>query len=153
MKNLKVLSEGTNYCAIDIGELDNLMDHSYMHPKLQREVKGKVFVGEILKSTGAEISFQILPPKTSISFLHCHKNHEEIYVFLKGSGQFQVDDSIIEIKEGTIIRVSPDGKRTWRNSSDTPMIFMVIQSKKGTLDNYTVLDGFRAPGEIAWDTK
>jgi mannose-6-phosphate isomerase-like protein (cupin superfamily) len=153
MKRLEVVSEGTNYSAIDIGELDNLMDHSYMHPKMKQEVKGKVFVGEILKSTGVEISFQILPPHTNIPFLHSHKNHEEIYFFLKGSGQFQVDESIIEIKEGSIIRIAPDGKRTWRNNSGKPMIFMVIQSQAGTLDNYTVLDGFRTDGEILWSTK
>jgi len=58
MSNLKISSEGTNYSAIDIGEFDNLMDHSYLHPKLKQEVKGKVFIGEILKSTGVEILFQ-----------------------------------------------------------------------------------------------
>jgi mannose-6-phosphate isomerase-like protein (cupin superfamily) len=151
MEKLKILSEGTNYSAIDIGELDNLMDYSYLHPKLKHKVKGKVFLGEILKSTGVEISFQILPPDTSIPFLHIHTNHEEIYIFLKGSGEFQVDNNIINIKEGTIIRISPEGKRTWRNTSDKPMIFMVIQSQIGTLDNYFVFDGFRTDGDILWD--
>lgn len=88
MKNLKVTSEGPNYSAIEIGKFDNLMDYLYLHPKLNQEVKGKIFVGEILKTTGAEVSFQILPPKTEIPFLHQHKNHEEIYIFIKGFGQF-----------------------------------------------------------------
>jgi hypothetical protein len=30
------------------------------------------------------------------------------------------------------------------------MIFMVIQSQAGTLDNYFVFDGFRTEGEIHW---
>ena len=37
------------------------MDYSYLHPKLNQEVKGKIFIGETLKTTGAEVSFQILP--------------------------------------------------------------------------------------------
>lgn len=151
MKNIKIISEGPNHSAIDLGEYNNLMDYSYIHPKLNREVKGKVFVGESLKTTGAEISFQILPPKTDIPFLHKHKNHEEIYIVIKGSGQFQVDSTIINLKEGSLVSVSPDGKRTWRNNSEDPMIVMVIQTQEGTLDNHYIFDGFRVDGEINWD--
>lgn len=38
MKKPEVKSEGTNYSAIDNGEFDNLMDYSYLHPKLNQEV-------------------------------------------------------------------------------------------------------------------
>jgi oxalate decarboxylase/phosphoglucose isomerase-like protein (cupin superfamily) len=62
-----------------------------------------------------------------------------------------VDDNIINVKEGTMIRIVPDGKRTWRNSSDNPMIFMVIQSQDGSLDNHFIADGYRVKGEILWN--
>ena len=153
MKNLIVTSEGINYSAIDLGDFDNLMDYSFLHPRLKSEVKGKVFIGEILKSTGTEISFQILTPNTDIPFLHQHKNHEEVYIIIKGAGQFQVDGNIFNIKEGSIIRVAPDGKRSCRNNSDNPMIYMCIQSRQNSLDNYVVFDGFRTRGEIPWDKK
>ena len=153
MKNLVVTSEGTNYSAIDLGDFDNLMDYSFIHPRLKSEAKGKVFIGEILKSTGTEISFQILSPNTEIPFLHQHKNHEEVYIILKGTGQFQVDGNIFNIKEGSIIRVAPYGKRSCRNNSDNLMIYMCIQSQQNSLDNYVVFDGFRTRGEIPWDKK
>jgi mannose-6-phosphate isomerase-like protein (cupin superfamily) len=152
MKELSVTSERMNYSAIDLGDFDNLMEFSFLHPKLKQEVKGKVFIGEILKATGTEISFQILPPNTDIPFLHQHKNHEEIYIILKGTGQFQVDGNIFNIKEGSVIRVAPDGKRSCRNNSDNPMIFMCIQSQHKSLDNYVVSDGYRTPGEIPWNS-
>jgi quercetin dioxygenase-like cupin family protein len=151
MKDLHIKAQGPNFSAIDIGEFENLMDFSFLHPKLKSEVKGKVFVGEILKSSSTEISFQILPPNTNIPFLHQHKNHEEIYVILKGTGQFQVDETVFEISEGSIIRVAPEGKRSWRNNTDKPMIFMCIQGQKNSLDNYSVFDGFRTPGDIIWN--
>jgi mannose-6-phosphate isomerase-like protein (cupin superfamily) len=151
MKNVKITSEGINHCAIDLGIFDKLMDYSYLHPKRHQEIKGKQFVGEILKTTGAEISFQILPPHTEISFMHQHRQHEEIYVFLKGSGQFQVDESVFEVSEGSVIRISPNGKRTYRNNSGSPLIFMCIQCKAGSLENFFVEDGFRADGEILWN--
>ncbi len=151
MENVNIISEGDNYTAIDIGEFDNLMDYSFLHPQFEHEVKGKVFIGEILKSSGTEISFQNLPPKAEIPFLHKHKNHEEVYIFLKGKGQFQVDGNIVNVKEGTAIRVSPDGKRTLRNNSDNAMIFMVIQSQEGSIDNHYIADGYRINGEISWE--
>lgn len=150
MKNIKIKSEGINHTAIELGPIDQLMDYSYMHPKRHQEVKGKVFVGEILKSTAAEISFTVIPPKAEMPFMHQHKNHEEIYMFLKGSGQFQVDDSIFDVSEGSIIRVSPNGKRIYRNNSDSQMIFLCIQNQVGSLDNFQVEDGFLAEGEILW---
>jgi mannose-6-phosphate isomerase-like protein (cupin superfamily) len=148
MKDLTVISEGTNYSAIDLGEFDQLMDHSYIHPKLKQEVKGKVFIGEILKTTGVEVSFQLLPPDTPIPFLHKHKAHEEVYIILKGSGQFQVDGQCFDIQEGSVIRIGPEGERTLRNNSDKPMVFMVIQSMVGSLDQHLIFDGYRVKGEI-----
>jgi mannose-6-phosphate isomerase-like protein (cupin superfamily) len=150
MKDLTVISEGTNYSAIDLGEFDQLMDHSYIHPKLKQEVKGKVFIGEILKTTGVEVSFQLLPPDTPIPFLHKHKAHEEVYIILKGSGQFQVDGQCFDIQEGSVIRIGPEGERTLRNNSDKPMVFMVIQSMVGSLDQHLIFDGYRVKGEIKW---
>ncbi|MCK9220709.1 MAG: cupin domain-containing protein [Bacteroidales bacterium] len=150
MKNVKIKSEGINHVAIDLGLIDQLMDYSYMHPKRHQEVKGKVFVGEILKSTSAEISFTVIPPKTEMPFMHQHKNHEEIYIFLKGSGQFQVDDSIFDVSEGSIIRISPNGKRIYRNNSDNPLIFLCVQNQAGSLNSFNVEDGFLAEGEILW---
>lgn len=110
-----------------------------------------MFVGELLESSGAEISFQELSPKTTIPFLHQHNNHEEIYIFLNGFGKFQVDDDCFDIKVGTIVKVSPKGKRTLRNSSEKPLVYMVIQTRINSLTDRYISDGFRAEGEIKID--
>jgi mannose-6-phosphate isomerase-like protein (cupin superfamily) len=151
-KNIDILAEGENFSAINLGNLEDISDFAYLHPKLNQMINGKVFVGTGLKTTGAEISFQILPPKTEIPFLHQHTNHEEIYFFIKGSGQFMIDDRILDIREGSVIRISPEGKRTWRNHSDEPLIFMVIQTREKSIGHHFIEDGFRVDGEIKWDT-
>jgi mannose-6-phosphate isomerase-like protein (cupin superfamily) len=150
MKNPKISSEGKNYTALDLGEFSDLIDYSFLHPRLKSEIKGKVFIGEILNATGTEISFQVLLPDTSIPFLHQHKNHEEVYIVLKGTGLFQVDGSIFKIKQGSIIRIAPEGKRSFRNNSDKPMIIMCIQVHRDSLECFQVFDGFRTQGEIPW---
>ena len=151
MKTVKTTSEGTNHNAIDLGKLDQLMDYSYMHPKRHQEIKGKLFVSEILKLTGAELSFTTIPPKTEMPFLHQHNKHEEIYVFLKGSGQFQVDESVFDVSEGTVIRVAPNGKRTYRNNSDNQLTFICVQCQADSIENFGVEDGFLAEGKILWE--
>jgi mannose-6-phosphate isomerase-like protein (cupin superfamily) len=145
---IKNVSEGKNHTAINIGRLDNLSEHSFLHPKLGHTVERKLFVGEILKATGSEISFTELPARTTISFLHKHRKNEEIYIILKGSGLYQVDDVVFEIQEGSFIRVSPDGARTLKNNSDENMVYMVIQSGSGTLEGYDISDGYRVDGQI-----
>lgn len=145
---IKVLSKGKNHKAIDIGSFEKLNDFEYIHEKLKHTLQGKLFVGEYLGSTGSEISFRDLPPNTTIPFLHKHHKHEEIYIVLKGYGKFQLDDTIFAIKEGSVIRVSPDGSRTLRNDSEESMIYMVIQSHADTLEGYTISDGYRVKGNI-----
>ena len=150
MATVKTIAEGTNFSAINLGGFAGLSAYSYQHPKLNREVKGKVFLGELLKATGAEVSFQLLPPFTAIPFLHRHNRHEELYVFLQGAGQFQVDDAVFEVAEGTVIRIGPEGRRSYRNNSANPLIFMCIQCVAGSLVNFFVEDGSKAAGEVAW---
>lgn len=150
MKEIKHLAENKNYSAVNIGSLDRLMEYSLIHPKSGKKIEGKVFVKDATKATGTEISFNSLPPKTELSYFHIHNENEETYIILKGYGDFQVDDDCFEITTGSVIRVAPKGKRGMRNSSDEPMIYMVIQAKEGSLHQYTSDDGERIPCEPKW---
>jgi len=151
MKELKKVSENKNYTAVSIGKLDGLTEYSLIHPKNNQKIEGKVFLKDATKATGTEISFQILPPKTDLSYFHLHKQNEETYIVLKGSGDFQVDDDCFPISEGSVVRVAPEGKRSLRNSSDDPMIYMVIQSKENSLEQYSSADGERVSCEPKWN--
>jgi len=139
---------GQNFTSLHIGSLDRLNDYSFLHPKLNVEVPGKIFTGELLKTTGVEISLQVLKPGGAIGFLHCHRLHEEVYIFLKGNGKFQVDDVVMDVQEGSLVRVAPAGKRTWWNPSDAPLVCMVLQVMQGSLDAHLIADGYRVDGSI-----
>lgn len=145
---IKQISSGKNFKAIDIGKLDELDQHEFVHPKLGTKDGSRLFVGEALGTKGSEISFRELAPGTTVPFLHKHYKHEEVYIFLKGCGQFQVDALVFDIKEGSIVKVDSGGSRSVRNNSDSPMIYMVLQATEGTLAEYNVLDGYRVEGEI-----
>ena len=151
MDAIRPISESENYTAINIGALDKLMEHSLVHPKLGAKIEGKVFLKEPTKATGTEISIQMLMPYSELSYFHNHTKNEETYIILKGSGDFQVDEDCFPISEGRVVRVAPEGKRCLRNSSEEPMIYMVIQSKKDSLEEYSTQDGKRVAHETKWN--
>ena len=139
-----------NYTAVNIGSLEQLADHTLIHPVNKQLVVGKVFLKGITDATGSEISFNTLPPKTELSYFHFHEQNEETYMILKGNGDFQVDDDCIPISEGSVIRVAPKGIRCMRNTSEEAMIYIVVQSKEKSLLQYTTDDGARIEYERKW---
>lgn len=150
MKKMEIIAESQNFTAVNIGSLDELTGYSLIHPKTGQEIVGKAFVKDITKSTGTEISFTTLPPKSDLGYFHIHNKNEETYIILKGYGEFQVDDNCFPIKEGSVIRVAPVGKRCMRNSSDVPMVYIVIQAKENSLEEYTTEDGKRVDCIVQW---
>jgi Uncharacterized conserved protein, contains double-stranded beta-helix domain len=150
MKKIEKLSGSDNYTAVNLGNLDELMEYNLIHPVRKNLIEGKVFLKEATNSTGTEISFNMLPPQTEQPYFHIHRKNEETYIVLKGFGFFQVDDDCFAIKEGSVIRVAPAGKRGIRNNSDETMIYMVVQSKENSLEEYTTADGERVPFEPKW---
>lgn len=102
------------------------------------------------RATGTEISFNALPPTTELSYFHTHNQNEETYIIIKGEGDFQVDNDCFPISEGSVIRVAPEGIRGMRNTSKEPMIYIVIQSKENSLQQYSTGDGARVEHTKKW---
>ena len=90
--------------------------------------------------TGAEISVNTLPAGASVPFVHAHKANEEIYFILSGKGKVIVDGEDIDLNEGDWIRIAPAGKRQFFASSDSPISYICIQVKAGSLGAYTADD-------------
>lgn len=119
MKQIEKTASAANFAAINLGKLNELGDYLL---KLAPEIKipGKVFGGAALQATGSEFSFQLFQPGTETGFLHTHKTHEELYFFLSGNGEFQVDGQVFPVSEGSVVRVAPKGKRSVRNNGTIP---------------------------------
>ncbi|WP_297093110.1 cupin domain-containing protein [uncultured Draconibacterium sp.] len=147
MKQSEKISENKDYSAINIGRLDEIKNYSLIHPKSGKEVKGKVFLKELINATGTEISFTALPPKTELGYFHIHNKDEETYIIIKGAGYYQVNDDCFPVKEGSVIRVAPEGVRSLSNTSDEEMIYICVQSKVNSLEEHTTDDGTRVEYE------
>lgn len=150
MAKIKMISAGEHYTAATIGKLDGLGEYVYSLPS-GMEIPGKVFIGEALQCTGTEVSFQLMPPGGGIDFLHTHRQNEELYIVLKGNGEYQVDGQLFPVGEGDIVRVAAPGKRSWRNTGKEPVIMLVIQSKSGSLSQLEGADGVLVKEPPRWE--
>ena len=126
MKELEVLGEGANFTAVSAGSFDELGGFE-LPMGGGATVKGKVFTGAALKSTGMEMSLQTIAPGQESPFVHAHKKHEELYMVIKGEGEFRVDDKVFPIAEGSLVRIAPAGKRSLRNTGKDNLVVMCIQ--------------------------
>ncbi len=144
MKQIEKISTGKNYAAVNVGKMNEIIEHELpMGPDVT--IKGKVFAGQAVGATGSELSFQTLVPGQDSGFLHTHKTHEELYIILKGEGHYQVDGEVFPVSEGAIIRVSPEGKRALKNTSNENLTMLCIQYKA---NSFTEADSPMTDGEI-----
>ena len=147
--NLEV-RHGQNFSAANAGEWKDLAQHAFRHPLLG-QVPGKLFLKDPLQMTALEVSLGVLPPGRAMPFLHAHRENEELYIFVSGLGQMVVDGEVIDVREGSVVRVAPAGARAWRNNGREDLHYIVVQAKAGTLDKGTTTDGKQVEGTPKWD--
>lgn len=140
----------SHYTRFDAGDMSDWSKLEFPHPRFSRPVRGKFFLGQPLGLTGMEVSINSLPPSAAVPFLHTHREHEELYIFLSGEGEFLVDSERFPVKAGTMVRVAPEGKRCWRNTGSTPLLHVVIQARAGSVGADTIADGLPCAEAPAW---
>lgn len=149
MKQIQKTASAANFSAISVGKLSELSDY-VLELGPQVKIPGKVFGGVALEATGAEFSFQSFAPGTETGFLHTHKNHEELYFFLSGNGEFQVDGQVFAVGDGSVVRVAPEGRRSVRNNGTEPLVMLCVQYRGATFTAEDAQDGNLLPDKVEW---
>lgn len=149
MKQIQTIETGANFSAVNFGRLADIKDYVLeLGPEIR--IPGKVFGGQAVGATGGEFSFQVFAPGQETGFLHTHKNHEELYFFLKGNGKFQVDGDVFPVGEGTVVRVAPDGRRSVRNDGTEPLLMLCVQYRGNTFTADDATDGNILAEPLKW---
>lgn len=146
MRKIETIKSGRNFMAVSVGNIDQIIEHQL--PMGPNVIQGKVFVGQAVGATGSELSFQTLVPGQDSGFLHTHKTHEELYIIMRGHGTYQVDGEQFAVSEGTIVRVSPDGRRAIKNTGTENLTMLCIQYRA---DSFTDADSPMTDGNILGD--
>ena len=149
MKTIEKIAEAGNFAAISVGKLNELGNYVLeLAPGVQ--IPGKVFGGAALGATGGEFSFQVFQPGTETGFLHTHKQHEELYFFLSGQGEFQVDGQCFPVSEGSVVRVAPAGERSVRNNGTAPLVMLCVQYRGDTFTEADAADADILQKAVVW---
>lgn len=119
----------TNFKTTEIGSI-NEVGKNYEN--------GKAFLHDLLGLTSSEISVSVMPAGIKLPFNHKHKQNEEVYIFLKGEGSMTLDDEVVEVKEGTCIKVLPQVARTMKAKSD--LQYICVQAKANSLEQFGLGD-------------
>jgi mannose-6-phosphate isomerase-like protein (cupin superfamily) len=138
---------GKNYTAEHTGPLETLSSREFLG------FRGKYFIGKQLGLTGCEVSLNRYPAGKGMPFVHAHTKNEELYIILRGSGTFYVDGEEFPVREGSLIRVAPEGERSWKSDSGEDLYFICIQAEVGSLSQATLEDGFRLETLASWMVK
>jgi len=79
MKQIEKLSENTNYSAVNMGELDDLMDYSLIHPVNKKLIEGKVFLKDMTKQPARKYHLtHFLQKRNNPIFIYTGKTKKRI---------------------------------------------------------------------------
>jgi mannose-6-phosphate isomerase-like protein (cupin superfamily) len=73
--------------------------------------------GKALELEHSGLCFQHIPPDYRFPYGHTHREQEEVFVVVGGSGRMKLDEEIVEVKEWDVVRVPPG---TWRGYEAGP---------------------------------
>ncbi|MCP4219989.1 MAG: cupin domain-containing protein [bacterium] len=142
--------EESNFSLVNVGDLSDLGAYTFSSPEIPGHYSGKLFLKNELHLSSMEVSINKLAPGQEMPYSHKHRSNEELYLFLKGKGQFRIDGKTYDVREGTAIRVAPDGIRTWRNTSTEDLSYIIIQAKAGSLKAEDITDGVNVEDPEKW---
>ena len=119
----------TNFKNAEIGTLAEIGE---------KYENGKAFLHDLLELTSCEISVNAMTAGLKIPFCHRHFQNEEIYIFLKGEGTITVDNKVIDVKEGSCVKIMPKAARTIESKTD--MQYLCVQAKTNSLEQFGLKD-------------
>jgi mannose-6-phosphate isomerase-like protein (cupin superfamily) len=78
------------------------------------------------------------------SYGHRHKTQEEVYFVMSGKLQFKLGDDVLDLEQGTVVRVAPE---TWRSvwndeEEDAELIIVSKRVEGGSRDDAEYLENF-----------
>jgi mannose-6-phosphate isomerase-like protein (cupin superfamily) len=122
------------YAIKNIKEIDDSAVQFGLSPKLEARFGRKPLAAE-----RSGFSYQRLAPNFRQPFGHRHKDQEETYIVISGSGRAKVEDEVIELRQWDALRVPPETARGFEGGPDG-IEFLVFGAGEGgdtdTIDDF-----------------
>jgi len=101
------------YAIKNIKELDDSAVQFGLSPQVEAR-----FGRKALGAESGGFSYQRLVPDFRQPFGHRHREQEEIYIIVSGSGRVKIEEEIVDVKQWDAIRVAPQTKRGFESGPD-----------------------------------
>ncbi len=102
-----------NHTIVNLKQVENAAEKFGFAPDLEAR-----FAAGALELEKSGLSYQKLAPNFRLPFGHRHKEQEEIYVVIRGSGRMNVDGEVFDVRELDAIRVPPELARAFEAGPD-----------------------------------
>ncbi len=106
----------SRYAVKNLKEIDDLSQEE------GREVR---FSRKYLDSRQLGVTYQRFGPGYTATDGHSHREQEEAYVVLEGSGAIKLDDKRLELKQWDVVRVAPEVVRGFDAGPDGLVLLAV----------------------------
>ena len=140
----------SNYQTYNFGKMSDTGKYAFAPEGTGINIPGKLFLGEHINMSSIEVSVNNNAPGKGMNFFHRHKNNEETYIFIAGKGEMLIDGEKVDVTEGSVVTIQPEAKRTWWNTGDSDLIYIVIQAPVNGLKTGGVDDGELLEGTVPW---
>jgi uncharacterized cupin superfamily protein len=97
-----------DYTLVNLKEVEDQAPNFGLAPHIEFRM-ARVALG--LQNSG--ISYQRLAPNFRLPFGHKHKQQEEVYVLVSGSGRMKIEDEIRDLKPWDAVRLHRDTVRSF----------------------------------------
>ena len=114
--------------------------HPEEAPDLTGDYPGEMrFLTQQLECEQVALTWRRMPARTGGkgSYGHRHRTQEEIYFVLSGRLEFKLDDEIVEVAEGTAVRVAPEVVRSVWNEGPEDAVLVIVSPKTDDLQAET----------------
>ncbi len=142
----------TNYEIVNVGAPDEWYEYyGGFRPDTSRN--GRRVIDHELKMQYIGMTINAMKPGESATYWHDHSDVEELYVFISGQGQMGLDDEVVEVKAGSMVRVGQGVMRTWRArpDSDGELRWMCIRAGSTELTEFPDDATKNSDRALPWD--
>jgi mannose-6-phosphate isomerase-like protein (cupin superfamily) len=98
-------------------------------PDVLGDYPGEMRMGSLgLDCEQVAFTWRRMPPQTGGkgSYGHRHKTQEEVYFVASGTLAFKLEDEVMDVPAGTVVRVGPEVARSvWNDGPDDAILIMV----------------------------
>ena len=103
-------------------------------PDVLGEYPGEMRMGSLgLDCEQVAFTWRRMPAQTGGkgSYGHRHKTQEEVYFVAAGTLLFKLEDEVIEVPAGTVVRVGPEVARSVWNEGPEDAVLIMVSKKLG----------------------